>query len=260
MEFKESPDESKELNILVYGKSGSGKTPFSATVQDIPGTEEALFISCEGGETSIQHRDIPVVRVDNYDDFDTVYQFLHKHQLLRQQGNKEGLLQLHNEFHGTDADKPTLYDSVVVDSLTEAQVFCKYDILDFDYQESLSNELDDMNWEGWKEMSEKIGRLCRDFKSLNMHVVFTALLSQDQDERTGKIERGPKLEGGASDEVPGIFDLLLCMKPADDDDDAFSKVLTQGRDGYLARDRFQSLDPVLIDPTIPDIFETVYNK
>lgn len=249
-----TPEQSEYMDMLVYGKYGSGKTPFVATAEDHEDMQDVLFVACEPGFSSIRDRDLTVIEVDEFDEFDKVYQYLHRQSMLRRQGEDEKLLKFHNKFFDVDDDEPELYNTVIVDSFTEAQMLLKYDVLSFDYKESLSEEAPEMEWSDWGELKEQTKRMVMNFQKLDINTLFTALLSESKNELTGEITREPMLEGSSSDEVPGVFDLVLCMKSSE----GGSKILTQDQDGYHARDRFGELDTVISDPTVPDIYNSIF--
>lgn len=263
------PYQNSTLSILAYGESGSGKTPFAATLQDHEETSPALFISIEAGHGSILDRDIDMVEIEDWSDFDRIYQYLHAQNKLQKQGNDERLLELHNEFHQADDDEPTIYQGVAIDSFTEAQMMCKYDILGFDHAESLAQDPQDLQWEEWKKLKTRSKNMAVNFvKKLDLHVVFTALLSEGVDEKTGEKKRRPAMEGSASEEVPGVFDTVLCLKSVSDPErDEDTKFLAKERNGYFARDRVSrnqdrdvQIPPVSYDLTVPEIYEIYYRE
>lgn len=254
-----TPKQSEYLDMLVYGRYGSGKTPFVATADDHEDMQDVLFVAFEPGFSSIRDRDLTVIEIDKFDEFDKVYQYLHRQGMLRRQGNDEKLLEMHNKFFDVDDNEPELYNTVILDSFTEAQMLLKYQILSFDYKDNLSDETPEMGWDEWGQLKERTKRLVTNFQKLEMNTLFTALLSENKDEITGEISREPMLEGSSSDEVPGVFDLVLCMKSAEEEG-ADSKILTRDLDGYHARDRFGELDTVILDPTVPDIYDSIFNK
>ena len=92
----------KHLKILVYGSPGVGKTVFAATTNDDKRTSPALLIDLEGGTLSIADKDIDVVRVTKFKQFNEIYEYLR------------------NGSH---------YKTVIIDSLTEVQKLNMYEIL-----------------------------------------------------------------------------------------------------------------------------------
>lgn len=89
-----------QLNLLLYGESGVGKTMLAGSAAAVPRMSPVLLIDVEGGTLSLRHSypDVDVVRVQTWDDMSRVF---------------EGLVKGEND-----------YNTVILDSLTEIQKFC----------------------------------------------------------------------------------------------------------------------------------------
>src|SRR5690606_7158987 len=71
---------SRFLKILLYGYPGIGKTVLAATANDDPRMSPALLVDFEGGTLSIADKDVDVVRVTAFKQFNEVYDFLRSGQ------------------------------------------------------------------------------------------------------------------------------------------------------------------------------------
>lgn len=89
VQIKEYAPSSAKLKVLIYGKSGTGKTTFGATAPN------ALFVSSESGLLSVADKHVKYVKIDSLKDLEDVYQLLAK------------------PGHG--------FESVILDSLTDMQ-------------------------------------------------------------------------------------------------------------------------------------------
>src|SRR5690606_28664772 len=94
---------SRFLKILLYGYPGIGKTVLAATANDDPRMSPALLVDFEGGTLSIADKDVDVVRVTAFKQFNEVYDFLRSGQ------------------------HP--YKTVILDSITEIQKLNMYGIM-----------------------------------------------------------------------------------------------------------------------------------
>lgn len=261
-----SPTAFDDLNFLVYGESGVGKTALVATANDHPQTAPVLFVDCEGGSKTItkapniQNRDMDVVTVTNFDQFTEMYEFLRLHTRFIN-NDEEKLAEVHKEY--LDVNDPTPYQTVVVDSLTEAQKYVMMGLLDVP-RESINLEIDMPGIRDWGQNAEVIRQLVRNFRDLEMNVIFTALKSESKDEKTGEITCGPDLPGKLMAEIPGFLDVVgyLYTKKASDNGGVKRILMTEHRGKYLAKDRTNSLaneEGVMLDPSIPKMYDRIMN-
>jgi phage nucleotide-binding protein len=69
MKFTTTKQANKFVNVLVYGRSGIGKTRLCATAPD------PLIISSESGLLSIADEDIPVIEIKDLEDLQDAYEY-----------------------------------------------------------------------------------------------------------------------------------------------------------------------------------------
>lgn len=170
---------------VLYGPPGSGKTTAGAT------WPKPLYLSAESGLLSIRDRDVDVWTIDEWEDLEEAFAYLRKggHQ----------------------------YQSVVVDSVTEAQkklndyIVRKFPAVKRGY-ENLASESD------WGANIAKMRSMLRAFRDLPLNVVFIAL-SQDVVIDGENVTR-PALNGKTlPDELCGWVDAVVyCPGPTKDEE------------------------------------------
>jgi hypothetical protein len=223
----------KHVNMLIYGKSGVGKTVLAASADAVPSMRSVLIIDVEGGTMSAGERypDCDVVRVKDWNGVAEIYDVL-------QAGNHQ-------------------WSTVIIDSLTEAQKFnmsavmAKRIIEREEKGETQDPDVPDMR--AWGKNIEQIRKFVRAFRDLEMNVIFTALVKEEKNPRSGVIERMPYLSGKLAGEVAAFLDIVVYMYMKTFDDEVKRIILTAATDEYVAKDRTGKLPPVLEAPTMEEI-------
>ena len=124
--------------MLIYGAHGAGKTTLAGSAADVPNMADVLLISAEGGEMSL--RDNPrVVNIDKVRSIRTTtwketckaFEYISSHGSLKAQKNFDKIRQYEALLTGQDVDdikEPTIYNTVIVDSLTEINAQCMNEV------------------------------------------------------------------------------------------------------------------------------------
>lgn len=124
--------------------------------------------------------------------------------ILQLSGNGEKLAELIPE--------PKKFRTVIIDSLTEAQKYCMYQILGIDpLTQKIDAEPDSAEWKDWGSSREMIQFLVRRFRDLDIHTVFVAAVDEDQDAKK-KWYFMPMLPGKLSKDVQGLVDVVGFIK------------------------------------------------
>lgn len=151
---------------LVYGQSGVGKSWLAAKC-----SKPLIIVTENNGISSIGHSnpDAIIVQVDNADEmFEVVI------------NASEGKLK-----NGKDIIE---FDTLVIDSLTEAQRLIKDRLL------AKSNRTD-MSLKDWGTLANQMQRFIRHLRDLPIDVVCTALVEYYDEESTGMRHCQPSFEG-----------------------------------------------------------------
>jgi len=218
----------------MYGEPGVGKTVLAASADEVPELRKVLILDVEGGTMSIDHRfpNVNVVRLTDFLKTDDIYDELWR-----------------SKNHG--------FGCIVLDSLSETQKLSMASIMNGEVNRNPDADPDVPSMRNWGKNINQVRRLVRRFRDLPVPTIFTALVSEDKDERTGRLLRKPALSGKLASEVAGFFDIVgyLYIKEAEGQQTRF--MLTSGAEGIVAKDRSERLPPILESPTMKEIFELV---
>ncbi len=180
--------EEVNLNVLMYGLTGAGKTQFLGTAEECEATKPILIIDVDGGMVTLSGTGIDVVRPKTLEQVQEVYDFLR-----------------HDN---------TQYQSVGVDSLTAIHKMAKAE-LQGDEEAAQYSDLANIHQStqrDWGRASEYVENLMKAFQELaylkkrsrRIAVFFTCL--EKRDDRRNII--GPDLPGQLMQKVGAYVDVL----------------------------------------------------
>lgn len=228
----QSPAKIEYLKALFFGESGAGKTTLCGTAQDSTLTSPALMIDIEGGTSVIADKpgiDAKAARAMAH--VQEIADTLHKH--------------------------PKYYNTVMLDSLTELR--------DIDMQEVMleqwnkkpeTTDLYVPSPREWGKSGARVKEILRYLKDLPCHVIVTTLMDEHKDDRTGKVTTEPLLPGQLRKQVPGFFDIVGYLRVSAE---GTRIVQFQKTERVMCKDRTKALPPSMENPTIPMIWETIFN-
>lgn len=213
------------INVLIYGKSGVGKTTLAASADAVPAMRKVLFVDIEAGALSIRKTPYKVdrIQVKSFDDLLKVYQVL-----------KSGA---HD------------YQTVIVDSLTEMQVLIMGKIMVemLADPDNSDRDADIPSLREWGKNEVRVLRMLRNFRDLPMNVIFTALETEEKDPKNGKLMKYPDLPGKLKRKVPAIFDNVLYYYIKEDGDVQRRMILTTATSNIIAKNRGSDELPTLLE-------------
>ena len=193
----------KNLNVLVYGQAGAGKTSL------IPTLPTPVVISSEGGLLSIAGSAIPYVEVSSMDELRDAYQWL------------------------LDSDESKQFESVAIDSISEVAEVCLG-------TEKKSNKDPRA---AYGEMQTTMAEVIRSFRDLPRHVLMTAKLEKSQDEMGRMLYAPSMPGNKTGQALPYFFDLMLALRVERDAEGVTQRALMCDGDGlWQAKDRSGKLD------------------
>lgn len=223
------------FNGLIFGDYGTGKTRLTGSASMVPALSDVLMIDIEGGALTLRNT-FPMcktVRASSWNDIRDIGEEL----------------------------KSGAYSSVrtaIIDSLSEAQLFN----MDFVMADLLEGKPDrDENIAGlreWQQNMANMRKFIRFYRDLPMTTIFTALMKEDKDKLTGKRYKRPALPGKLASQVPAMFDLVAYLYVKDTEVGPTRCLLTGATEDIPAKDRSGSLPQVMINPTMTDIYNTMF--
>lgn len=242
-EFYSLDEAITHLNVLYYGREGTGKTSDAAAMANLPGARRVLVINAEGGtrKGALAKRDIDTSKIVLWPRPGTPITF-------------EGLVRLHQRILADLMDDPQSWSGVVFDSLTEIAAAVREQATQTrqsrltqqgrPFDPSLIDVAD------YGVQTDQLRRVLRRFRDLPCHFIVTAL-ERENDE--GQV--GPDLGPALANSVAGYVDIILYTRAtqstAEDDDQAAHefRALTRPTAKYRAKDRYDLLPRVLADPS-----------
>lgn len=248
--FVSLDDSEDKLNVLYYGREGSGKTSHAL---DMAHLGKVLVVNIEGGlkKTALRKRGIPTDNV----------------QVWPRPGVRatfEGLQQVYYKIR-EDLDRdPDAWAGVVVDSTTELATLFRenatqarqadLDRMNRDYDPNFIDRSD------YGVQTDQIQRLFRRFRDLPCHFVVTAL------ERIEDGVSGPAINPALAGAILGYVDFVLFTKSTQPGAEGSEEIETEFRAAtrpgskWHAKDRFDATPRVLAEPTFTRLLQYVEGK
>jgi len=210
------------INMLIYGDSGVGKTLLASGADGVPEMRNVLVIDMEGGQLSVRKTSYEpdIVRVETWKGLEQVYHTLHA-------GSHE-------------------YQTVIVDSLTEANAFSLAQITT---ERSGGDELDlDADTPQLQEYGKNMVRILsmlRRFRDLPMNVIFTSL-AQVEKQKNGSQLILPDVTGKLAKKIPAVFDNVLYYYVKETDEGEQRCLLTSKTSSTVAKNRGDDALPQVV--------------
>jgi len=254
-----TPEADTHLNALIYGEYGVGKTTLAASSVEVAGMQDVLYVAAEAGEKALKQYDnghLTVVRVNQYATVARVYEWLVLHTRYRDAGDIEKLAQLESMITGVVPSTPKQFHTVVLDSLTEIQVYLMYQLMGINIGASkLDLPPDSPEFKEWGQSSEMIKLLIRSFRDLRMNVIIVCSMEEKEDEKKRQLKR-LLLPGKLATSVQGFLDAVCYLdKVKTDAGPAWRLWLSSGQT-FHAKNRFGPTAPEYIDaPTMAKLYD-----
>jgi len=215
------------FTALLYGRSSVGKTTMAGSADAVPEMRKVLFVDAEAGTLSLRKTgyDVDVIRVTQWEQFDELYGAL--------------------LAGGHD------YNTVVLDSLTEIQELNMRSVMKAmkEDPDNIERDSDIPGWTEWNKSSLQIKKLIRAFRDLPINVIFTALLKEEKDPKTGIVMKLPDLPGKLALRVAALFDIVLYYTIVDSEDGQIRVIASQAGSNTVAKNRgSDKLPPILEIP------------
>lgn len=227
------------INLLVYGGAGVGKTYLLGTAEDAEHTSPLLIADIEGGLTTIRHRpNVDTVPIRSMKDIENLY----------------------NKLYTSIRNGKIYYGTVGIDSLTE--------LADLDMRinmkEALANardpskiDIDVPSPREWGKTRNHIRTIVRAFRDLPCNVIYTAHVGMEVEEGQ-PTKFHPGFSGKLRAEVPGFMDIVgYYTADAAPGGEVTRKLQLQATRRVVAKDRTSALGELLVNPTIPMMWDMI---
>jgi len=261
----------RHLKFLVYGDYGVGKTFLLGTAADVPQMRDVLFINAEAGDLTFdidEHNfgSIDTIRVRDYKMLGKVHEYLKLHCSLRERDDEAAvnrLIELEamlKDVPEASIKEPRRYQTVILDSLTEIEQYCMYQLLGITDATKLDEETATAEWAEYKRQHSMVQRLIRNFRDLPMNILMTCARSYVQDE-SKRMVYSPQMTGKLSNQVQGFMDLVgyYVIGQINEADGTFARRLhVQPTGRFSAKCRFSRYKkPYFDNPTMKSILSQV---
>ena len=227
------------INLLVYGEPGVGKTRLAGSSVLVPQMAPVLLLDFEGGTLSLadDYSDVEVVRAKSWTEVTNLYNALF--------------------------DKNP-YKTVVLDNITEVQKFVMSQIMHDVVSKDPDRDPDVASLREWGKAGEQLTRLIRGLRDLSCNSIYTAHVNEDKDS-SGNVRRlRPGLPGQLKGAVSGYMDIVVYMYQKEvaigAERTTKTLLLTQGTEKQTAKDRSGKLPPLIEQPTMQLIYDTIHGK
>jgi len=252
-------DRKRWLNMMVYGDYGMGKTTLAGSASKVAVMQDVLMIDAEAGDLSLAgFEGVDVIRVKNYRMASQVEEFLKMHCKLRDADDTAGLCELESTLKGEKITKPRKYHTVIVDTLSEVETYCMYQLLGITLTTSLDEETAVAEWPEFRRNFNMISRFVRTFRDLPMHVIMTCSQQYVQDDQK-RFNFAPSMTGKLSGAIQGFFDVVGWLTIVKGEEGKVARRLyVQPIDRFAAKNRFAAFkEPYFENPTISGILKAV---
>jgi hypothetical protein len=239
--IQKAGEQAPHINMLIYGQYGVGKTLLAGSADEVPELRKVLVLDIEGGALTLRHTfpNVDTVRITNWDDLANIYNELRS---------------------GLQRD----YNTIVVDSLTEAQSFNMDAIMmkmvaHYETEGKMRDE-DIAGLQEWQKNQSQIRKFIRLYRDLPVTVIFTALVKEDRDKMSGKVRILPNLPGKLAGQVPAMFDEVLYYNIQTLDGTPVRVLQTASTEKVAAKDRSGQLDAMIPNPTMKILYDKMMKR
>jgi hypothetical protein len=219
-----------------------------------------LFANAEQGDEGLpmEFTDIIIKDIYTYKDFSMLYDFLKLHCKYFNEGNMSAMLKLQSSYFKIPMQENTelwIFKAVIIDSLTEIQKYCLYQLIGLSQDSKLDDEPDYMQLRQWGTALDMILLMVRNFRALPMYKIFIIQQMEDTDEKK-KLFYRPSLQGQAKLSILGFFDFVGYYNMAVKEDGILRRLFLLPVGPWKAKHRFESFKGNYIDnPRMKDLVE-----
>jgi hypothetical protein len=234
------------MNALIYGWPGAGKSLLSGMAAMVPEMCPVLYVDIDKGSRVLEHLgDEAIDRITvvpdpdsdvtiTWDDMQTIYDYL---------------------FKGRHP-----FETVIVDSVTEAQAVNMGHLAGYDEQVELNAPVP--KFDEWNETTAQMRRFFRGFRDLPINSIFIAQTTEVADPKSAakkgedpKMLLRPSLSKKLRNDAPAHFDAVLYMYSMRRGRQNVRFVQTDGDDFVVAKCRFPGVPVTIENPTMELLYD-----
>ena len=229
-----------KFNCILFGESGTGKTPFCGTLQSCEKTSPCLLLDADMGAMSLDGlKERPtILPVDRWSQVGIVYKRL-------KDKDWSALAEYISKEVGQEV--PVLeYKSVVIDSGTELEYKLRMDVV-------VANDKGDQeipSQPDYLRTQERFRKMYRLFRDLPISLVMTAGVRELKEESTGIVKRSPDFQPALTHDLVRMTDLVIFMSVSSSgigSDTKWERHLTTSlSQRFTARDRSGKLPSIIV--------------
>ena len=216
---------STTIKGLIYGDSGSGKSFLAATAP-----KPLVLLTEKNGQASISHSnpEADIIHIENANMLAAV---------LR-------------EIDESPKDFAQ-YDTIVIDSLTEAQRLLKDRIM------ARKKDGQGFQIQDWGKMAENMRALIRRIRNLKKNVICICLIESETEESTGVRHSRPAFEGRKTgSEIAQYFNFVGCLYTVVEGTTVTRSLMLEGPSRIMCKPCYP-LQGVITEPNISSIFQEI---
>lgn len=229
-------DRVRNVNMLIYGEAGVGKTWLAGSAHEVPGMRNVLYVDAESGADTLKQAwpDVETLTATCWADYDRIYAAC--------------LAGAHD------------YRTIVLDSISEILEHCKEAVME-ELKMDPENEKRDPDIPSireWGKILVRMLRFVRRFRDLPMNVIFIAHADLTKD-KMGKSKWEPLVNGKFQKKLPQIPDVVLFMYRQEIEGVQTRLLLTQQTDKAVAKVRGVVMPMVIGAENESVTMETIMN-
>jgi hypothetical protein len=244
-------DVKPNINTLIYGRPGSGKTHLTATAEKSKLMAPMLYISAEAGSSTIKqvNPNIMIIPDPNvrgsvtWEEFEAIYDELDR--------------QCYNTKDGCE------FRTVGVDTGTELQKINMSWVMNQTLAAHPDRDPDVPGLHDWGKSTNRMRTMIRRFRDLPVNFIFVCHEQEDRDNK-GLLWKKPDLPGKLANQAAAFFDqvMYLYTKQVSGGDETKSTdikrvLMTGALEGFVTKDRSGNLPLLVVDPNMNDIYAQI---
>lgn len=205
LKFTTTKEAGNSINVLIYGRSGTGKTTLIATAP------KPIIISTESGLLSIKDYNLPVLEVNTLEDLYEAYEFVNSKKNLKK------------------------FKTVCLDSISDIA-----ETILIDLQKNTKD-----GRQAYGQLNTAIAEIIRKFRDMSNSTYFIAKAEMYENAAGMQALRPSMPGRTLTNGIDYFFDELLCLRINEDDEDKTYRFLqTQPSSTVDAKDRSGNLSKI----------------